>query len=305
MLTLLKYVMNHPLCQGYKLSALRRLLIWQISSRLMRVPHVVKFTSSTSLVVEHGMAGATGNFYCGPHEFEEMAFVLHLLRPHDLFVDVGANIGSYTILASGVSGANTIAVEPVPKTFSRLRKNTRYNDLDDLVTLYNCGIGATAATQRFTATLDTVNHVLLDSEIDLNAVEVPVYPLDNVLQDRNPVCIKIDVEGFEQEVVDGGFSTLQNTSVCGIVMELNGSGERYGYRDEVLHATMLRHDFAPFAYEPFQRALKRLPDWNRERGNTLYVRNLDFVRERLNGAPEIVLPWRRVSLTRVRQFDLT
>jgi hypothetical protein len=47
-----------------------------------------------------GMTGATGNLYVGLHEFEEMAFLLHFLRPGDLFADVGANVGSYTILAA-------------------------------------------------------------------------------------------------------------------------------------------------------------------------------------------------------------
>lgn len=50
------------------------------------------------LMVRNGMTGATGNIYCGLHEFTDMSFVLHLLRPDDLFVDVGANIGSYTVL---------------------------------------------------------------------------------------------------------------------------------------------------------------------------------------------------------------
>lgn len=49
------------------------------------------------------MTGATGNWYCGLQEYEDMSFVLHALRPGDLFVDVGANIGSYSILAAGGS----------------------------------------------------------------------------------------------------------------------------------------------------------------------------------------------------------
>ncbi len=59
------------------------------------------------------MTGATGNIYAGLHEFDDMAFFLHLLRPEDMFADVGSNIGSYTILASGVVGAKSVAFEPV------------------------------------------------------------------------------------------------------------------------------------------------------------------------------------------------
>ena len=73
------------------------------------------------------MTGATGNIYAGLHEFNDMAFCLHLLRSGDLFVDVGANIGSYTVLASKVAGANSITLEPVPQTFERLKRNVNIN----------------------------------------------------------------------------------------------------------------------------------------------------------------------------------
>ena len=63
------------------------------------------------------MTGATGNIYTGLHEFEDMMFLLHLLRPGDIFVDAGANIGSYTVLASAVVGAKSISFEPVPPLF--------------------------------------------------------------------------------------------------------------------------------------------------------------------------------------------
>jgi len=48
-----------------------------------------------------GMAGATVNLYCGLVGYEDMAFLLHLLRETDLFVDVGANIGAFTTIGIG------------------------------------------------------------------------------------------------------------------------------------------------------------------------------------------------------------
>ncbi len=56
-----------------------------------------------------------------------MSFVLHFLRNTDLFIDVGANLGAYSILASSVSGARTIAFEPVPHTFQLLKNNIALN----------------------------------------------------------------------------------------------------------------------------------------------------------------------------------
>lgn len=261
----------------------------------MRVPMAVPFTSNTRLLMEAGMTGATGNYYCGLHEFEDMAFVLNLLRPDDLFVDIGANIGSYTILASGASGANSIAVEPLPSTFERLRANIRINNLDERVRLENVGLSDSASTLRFTTTLDTVNHVATEGDVGAESIAVPVYPLDDLLRDEEPLCIKIDVEGFEQKVLDGAVATLQRPSLRAVLMELNGSGARYGFNDDRIHDAMLAYGFNPYAYEPFQRALRSLSDRNASSGNTLYLRDIEFVQKRLSTAPEIVLPWRRVA----------
>ena len=105
-LNLAGYIAGHPLTRDRKLRAFSRLLRWQVESRL-RHEVIVPWVEGTRLAARRGMAGATGNIYCGLHEFEDMAFVLHFLRPGDFFADVGANIGSYTVLASGVCKART------------------------------------------------------------------------------------------------------------------------------------------------------------------------------------------------------
>ncbi|WP_017364163.1 hypothetical protein, partial [Methylococcus capsulatus] len=102
-LNTLSFLLNHPLSQGRKLPALARFVRWQLGSRLLPGEVVCPFVNDACLVVRPGMTGATGNLYVGLHEFEDMAFLLHYLRPEDLFVDVGANVGSYTVLAGGAS----------------------------------------------------------------------------------------------------------------------------------------------------------------------------------------------------------
>ena len=239
------------------------------------------------------MTGATGNYYCGLHEFEDMAFVANLLRPNDHFVDIGANVGSYTILASGESGANTIAVEPLPNTFSRLRRNVRQNDLDDLVTLCNLGIGDEVTQLQFTTSLDTVNHVVTKVDQNVEVSTVDVVPLDSLLKDVEPLCIKIDVEGFEQKVIDGAPNSLQSIDLRAVLLELNGSGGRYGFSDDDIHQKMTDYGFEPHTYDPLNRKLQSLTGHHTE-GNTLYIRDMPFVQERLESAPAINLPWRTI-----------
>lgn len=243
------------------------------------------FVDSMRLLVQRGMTGATGNIYCGLHEFEDMAFVLHALRPGDLFVDVGANVGSYTVLAAGAAGSDCLTIEPVPATFAHLLDNIRLNDLQSTVSAKNIACGATFDTLAFTSRLDSVNHVVARGEVVNDAIEVPVAPLDALLSGRTPTLMKIDVEGFETEVLHGASDTMQAPSLLAVIMELNGSGIRYGYDEDQIHERMLRWGFAPALYEPWQRTLTPCRSRKGGAGNTLYVRQLDPLVERVRAAP--------------------
>ncbi len=109
------------------------------------------------------MTGATGNIYCGLHEFESMALALHLLRPNNLFLDVGANIGSYSILAASI-GAKCIAFEPVPTTYEHLLENINLNGFRNFIDARNVAIGDKKGRLRMTTGFDTTNRVIQDSE---------------------------------------------------------------------------------------------------------------------------------------------
>src|SRR5262245_63141667 len=131
---LLSFVWTHPLNAGHRWAALGRVARWQIASRLLDGPIALPFVDGTFLLATRGMTGATGNWYCGLHEVRDMAFVLHALRPEDHFLDVGANVGSYTILAAGAVGARVTSAEPIPSTFAKLQRNVASTALETLVT---------------------------------------------------------------------------------------------------------------------------------------------------------------------------
>ncbi len=162
-----------------------------MGSRLLPGPVIMPFVNDTCLIVRPGMTGATGNVYCGLNEFEDMALVLHALRPDDLFVDIGANVGSYTMLGA-VAGASVLAIEPIPSTFVWLMKNIAINGLGERAKGLNLGLGRNEGQLYFTGGLDTMNHVLADDESAQEVFEVPVRALDTVLEGRSPALLKID-----------------------------------------------------------------------------------------------------------------
>src|ERR1051325_4129242 len=108
MIEIARFIWSHPMCKRDRLRAFLRVAQWQLRSRLA-AEIAFSWIGGQRLLVRRGMTGATGNIFAGLHEFADMAFMLHFLRPEDLFFDIGANVGSYTILASGVCKANTWA----------------------------------------------------------------------------------------------------------------------------------------------------------------------------------------------------
>lgn len=283
------FLLRHPLNRTRKRAALRRFLAWQIGSRLLPAAVAVPFVGSTRLLITRGMTGATGNVYCGLHEFEDMAFVLHVLRPGDLFIDVGANIGSYTVMAAGAAGADCVSFEPVPSTFVHLLDNIRLNDIGSRVTAHNLAVGSSAGVLSFTSSLDTQNHVLPKvraSCADASSVDVPAVALDEIIPPSGATTVvKIDVEGFEGPVVDGAARTLESPSTLAVVVEVNGCGALYGYEEMPLRERMLRWGYVAATYEPCGRELLV---GNVRTGcsasNTLYVRDLGAARSRLKSS---------------------
>ena len=219
-----RFLLRHPLSKGHQVENLLRFVRWQIGSRLVPGPVVVDFVNGARLLVKPGLTGATGNVYVGLHEFEDMAFVLHMLRPGDLFVDIGANIGSYTTLASAAVGAQSIAFEPIAAAYEWLRRNVDLNRMGALVDPRQQAVGAEAGTLRMTVGQDAVNHVVLEPNGGESSCDVPVVTLDGALAGKEPSLIKIDVEGFETAVVSGGPATLARPTLRAVLMELNGSG---------------------------------------------------------------------------------
>ena len=143
----LTHIISHPLNEEKKLIALYRYLYWQTISRISNKDIEWNWIENAKLNVRNGETNLTGNIYCGLYEFEGMAFLLHVLKSEDAFVDTSANVGSYTILSSAVAKAKTYAFEAVPEKFYRLRKNIQINSLDDIAIANNLALGDEEGTR--------------------------------------------------------------------------------------------------------------------------------------------------------------
>jgi FkbM family methyltransferase len=277
------FIFNHPLSKRHIVRSFASLLLWQVQSALRPDKFYVKpFIKPVKFYARKGLTGITGNIYSGLHEFDDMAFLLHFLRPGDVFFDVGANVGSYSLLALGVCGAKTVSMEPIEPTFNILMQNIALNHLGENILAINAAAGGEEGKLLFTSAYDTGNHVAAKDEPDANVVSVPVITIDSLTAGKVPVLVKIDVEGYETEVLKGMTETLDKPDMKALIIELNGSGARYGYDEAKLHELLLSKQFSACRYDPFTRSLKPVPTFGSF--NTIYCRDIDFVEQRIRTA---------------------
>jgi FkbM family methyltransferase len=209
--------------------------------------------------------------------------VLHFLRPEDHFVDIGANVGTYTILASGVCGSASTAIEPVASTASALQKNVEINRLNERVRIEVAAVGDEAGEVSVSNEQDCTNHVLGPGEAG-SYEKVALQTLDDLLAGNSASLIKVDVEGFEINVLKGGERTFSDPRLKAVIMEVNGSGRRYGVEDSDLLAELKKHGFEPHGYQPRERRLVTADAINEPGGNLIFLRDAQEVGERLRQA---------------------
>jgi FkbM family methyltransferase len=261
----------HPLTCNSRLSALARIANWQVRSRLQEEV-IVPWIGGLELALRRGMTGATGNVYVGLHEFTDMVFLLHFLRAGDLFLDIGANVGTYTLLASGICRARSLAFEPDPGTAAALRRNVELNRLGDRTCIHQVAVGPEDGEVNFSIGRDTKNAVIAASD---NCQTVRQIRLDTI--GDNPTFAKIDVEGYEDRVLAGAKQTLAKPSLQVIALETV---------KPQIRKTLNGHGFERVFYEPFTRKLTGEPI-GFPASNAVFVRSPEFVMNRVRGAPKI------------------
>jgi len=274
-----RFVATHPVTRQSRLGAWRRWARWQLASRILDAPVIFPWLDESLLVVERGMTGATGNLYCGLHEFADMALLLHYFcGKQGVFLDVGANIGSYTILASKVSGVFSIAIEPAPATFRKLQRNIAVNGIGELVEAHCMVAGSKAESILFSDDRDTMNQVV-DVSYAGNSVAVPVGPLDDIFKGRSAGFWKVDVEGFEHEVLAGAMNSLNDRNVDIVLLE--------GHDPEIAQR-MNSAGFQKQSYDPFHRRFTGCSTFD-QTNNNVWVKNLKAVADRCRSAPKRTL----------------
>ena len=233
----LRQVFSNPGNKGQRLRRAAEALMFPAWTRVSGGYWTTSYAGGR-IVVRRGQ-GSQHAVYARLPDYPEMSFWLGWLRPDDLFVDVGANIGLYSLLMAS-QGCDVISVEPAPEARRMLEANLGLNGVTtEIVT---CALGRAPGRSALTAELGSMNYLVNDAGgaavATETVTEVEVMTLDDLLGERTAAGVKVDVEGFELDVVLGASRALAEQRIGVLQLEWNHMArERFGRdRDDVARA---------------------------------------------------------------------
>lgn len=186
-------------------------------------------------------------------------FMHGYLQPGDHFLDVGANTGLHTLLASTrITTGRITCVEPDPKNLARLRRLIDLNHISQATVL---PVAASDRAARVSLDGDDVfTHIAPTPSGNSNECTVEAVRLDAALgpEARADFC-KIDVEGAEWQVLRGLTGLMERDALPVIAFELNGSQRTYGHDESQFLDWLRSRGYTIAAYRHDEKILSARP----------------------------------------------
>lgn len=172
--------------------------------------------------------------------------IQRILRKGDIVMDIGANIGYYALMEARIVGemGKIYAYEPVPNNVELLKKNIEVNHYEN-IEVFSTALGDRDGTSEIHLSEQSNWHSMSDllTSDKVNKMPVEVLTVDKALENKDfPNFIRMDVEGYEIKIIRGMESTLKNSKLRRLFIELHPSLMKRHELVELL-TTLKRHNF--------------------------------------------------------------
>ena len=264
--------MSHPMSTGRKLDVLQRGARWALLSSTKHELRLFPWLDGHPLI---GTNGYSGYFRNHLHEYADLCFAAHFLRPGDLFVDGGANVGAWSVLACRHCAADALAIEPAEDTLRVLRANIALNGIEHKVLVAPFALSDREGEARMLGNglTSSVNAMPDDHQ---HGPSVQLRTLDQLLDFREPALVKLDLEGHELQALRGAGTWLTARKVAAWCIEANSESEAIAINQVMCAAGYLLRYYLP---ENRQLVVTRPnPCWQ---FNLIFVRDLREAEGRL------------------------
>lgn len=237
-------------------------LQWQLKKALNLFPSELKFSQSR-IIASHKRCGVAALINSqGLYNYNNMNLLKCVLKEGGVFFDVGANIGSYSLIASEQEKAQVYAFEPHPVTCDFLQGNIQLNNRKN-VRIFNIALGSEEGEIFLTNNPGCATNYRVKQ--DENAIPVRCRRVDSVCHENQvvPNIVKIDVEGFEEDVLAGFGDIFGKVDL--FIIELNGLSNIRSTGEESIYELFMKHNFlGPFYFDFDSQFFSRERSTNQE-----------------------------------------
>tara|TARA_R100000008_G_scaffold86535_1_gene80043 strand:- start:1107 stop:1967 length:861 start_codon:yes stop_codon:yes gene_type:complete len=188
---------------------------------------VMKEINGMMMHLDLADGGISGALYTnGIREAAFMSIMDHVVNEGMTCIDLGANIGYATLLMLNNVGKNgyVYAIEPDPNNLGMLKKNIAENNFENTCELIECAMSNEDGELSFWQSSRPNCSSVQKTKTSVNEIRVPCYTLDTFLENRKyPNFIKMDIEGHETKVFEGGldYFSKNNEGVTNILLEVH------------------------------------------------------------------------------------
>jgi FkbM family methyltransferase len=178
----------------------------------------------------------------------ETELVKQEIQEGDVVLDIGANIGFYTLIFANLlyRKGKVFAFEPDPKNFASLKKNVKMSGYQNVVLEQKAVANKTGKIKLYLSKENREDHRIYDSHDGRNSIEIEAVRLDDYFRNYNGRInfIKIDIQGAEWGAIQGMPSLLQKNKTLKIFTEFWPAGlTRFGIEPEKYLELLIKYGF--------------------------------------------------------------
>jgi len=145
-------------------------------------------------------------------EGKELDVISGYIKNGGTFLDIGSNIGYYSLMAAKLGATKIIGVEPNPQVLERFKANIKFNKFEKLIKTFQIGVGEKQGFMELNLSeIDMGSSSIVNTKFNSDRIKIKVIPLSELLKKEGITkvdVLKIDIEGFEDRALFPYFKNL-------------------------------------------------------------------------------------------------
>ena len=208
---------------GASFGKLKKIYSWLLKRKNKEQPIDINYHDVKFRIYPHNNTIESKMFISSRlREGKELGIIQNYVKNGGIFLDIGANIGYYSLMAAKFGAKKVIGIEPNPIVLDRFKENIKFNKFDKQIKTFQVGVGEKRETKELRLShIDMGSSSIVNTKLNSDKVKIKILPLSEILKKEGVSkvdVLKIDIEGFEDKALFPYFKTLNKKSYPRLIL---------------------------------------------------------------------------------------